>query len=403
MNAQECATGIVRKLSNAGYIAYFAGGWVRDHLLKHDSADIDIATDAPPQVILDLFPHTILVGLSFGVVVVVVQGFQFEVATFRRDVNYINGRRPEQIELSTPQEDALRRDLTINGMFYDPLNGTIYDFVGGAADLKKGMIRAIGDPGERFVEDRLRMIRTIRFACRFGFSIDPETQEAIAENAATLFPAVAMERIWQEFNKMAATGNFDHALIEMHRLGLLPVIFPNLEHVHLHTIKHQVEAFAHFPEKCPTILYLIVLFPTADLNQMLEICQKLRLSNQEIALAKLAIECRILMSNPEPRDTVRWVHFYANPCSQIVLEANAASYPSQEQKPILKAHLSLQQALEPHIERVRQRTPLITASILMTQGIPSGRLMGSLLKQAERIAIDKNLHTPEEILKELLT
>lgn len=402
MNAQECATGIVKKLNKAGYIAYFAGGWVRDHLLKHDSSDIDIATNAPPQMILDLFPHTILVGLSFGVVIVVVQGFQFEVATFRKDVNYLNGRKPEQIELSTPQEDAYRRDITINGMFYDPLDGTIYDFVGGVSDLKKGIIRAIGDPNERFIEDRLRMIRTIRFACRFGFAIDPETQEAITENASTLFPAVAMERVWQELNKMAAGSNFDHALIEMHRLGLLPIIFPNLEHVHLHEIKHQVAALAYFPRNSPTILYLLTLFPNANLNEILEICQRLRMSNQEITLARLALECRSLMTDPEQTDKVKWVHFYANPDSQIVLETNAAAYPIEKQELILEAHRQRQQSLAPHIERVSQRKPLITASILMTHGIPSGRVLGHLLKQAERIAIDKNLHTPEEILKELL-
>lgn len=402
MNAQECATEIVKKLDKAGYIAYFAGGWVRDHLLKHDSSDIDIATNAPPPVILDLFPHTILVGLSFGVVIVVIEGFQFEVATFRKDVNYLNGRKPEQIELSTPQEDAYRRDITINGMFYNPLDGTIYDFVGGVSDLKKGIIRAIGDPNERFIEDRLRMIRTIRFACRFGFAIDPETQEAITENAPTLFPAVAMERVWQELKKMAATGNFDHALIEMHRLRLLPIIFPNLEHVHLHDIKHQVASFAHFPSNAPTILNLLVLFPNANLDEIVEICQKLRMSNQEIVLARLALECRALMANPEQSDQVKWVHFYATPFSQIVLEANAATYPVEQQKSILEEHLRRQQRLELHIARVCERKPLITASILMTQGIPSGKIMGHLLKQAERIAIEKNLHTPEDVLKELL-
>lgn len=401
MNAQDCATEIVRKLSKAGYTAYFAGGWVRDHLLKHDSSDIDIATNAAPQVILDLFPHTILVGLSFGVVIVVIQGFQFEVATFRKDLSYVNGRKPEQIEQSTPQEDAYRRDITINGMFYDPLNGTIYDFVGGVSDLKRGIIRAIGDPNERFIEDRLRMIRTVRFACRFGFAIDIETQEAITENANTLFPAVAMERIWQELNKMASTGNFDHALIEMHRLGLLPVIFPTLKHTHLLDIKHQVSAFAHFPKNCPTIIYLLVLFPNEGLDAILEICQRLRMSNQEIALARLVVECRSLMRKTS-EDLVRWVHFYANPSSNIVLEAEIAAHPPEMQKMLLETHRQRQISLEQHIARVSERKPLVTATLLMTHGIPAGKILGNLLKEAERIAIENNLHSSEEILKELL-
>ncbi len=123
MEAQKYATEVVKKLKKAGYIAYFAGGWVSDYLLKHPSSDIDIATDAPTQIILDLFPQTILVGLSFGVVIVIIDGHQFEVASFRKDISYSDGRKPEQIEFSTPQEDANRRDFTINGMFYDPIDG----------------------------------------------------------------------------------------------------------------------------------------------------------------------------------------------------------------------------------------------------------------------------------------
>lgn len=401
MDAIECATEIVKKLNAHGYIAYFAGGWVRDHLLQHPSSDIDIATDAPPPVILDLFPNTILVGLSFGVVIVIMHGLQFEVATFRRDVNYSNGRKPEQIELSTPQEDAKRRDFTINGMFYDPLEKTIYDFVGGAADLKKGIIRTIGDPNARFIEDRLRMIRAIRFACRFGFAIDPFTQAAIVENASTLFPAVAMERIWQEFNKMSCTPNFDHALIEMHRLKLLPEIFPSLEHVHLHTIKQQVSCFSRFPEKCPAILLLLALFLDRPLEAVVEICQVLKLSNQEISLAKLFFECKRLVSLVLPISDLAWVYFYANPSAQLVLAAEAATHPPEEQAAILEKHQLRQAALKPHIDRVIQRAPLVTASLLMKHGFIQGKLMGDVLKEAERIAVDYNLHSPEAVLQKL--
>jgi len=125
------ARAIVTKLVRTGYIAYFAGGWVRDYVMGHPSEDIDIATNASPAEIMDLFPHTILVGLAFGVVIVVIEGHQFEVATFRKDVGYLDGRHPSGIEMSTPQEDALRRDFTINGMFYDPLEEVIHDFVQG--------------------------------------------------------------------------------------------------------------------------------------------------------------------------------------------------------------------------------------------------------------------------------
>ena len=178
-DAFKHAKSIVAKLSRAGYTAYFAGGWVRDYVMGHPSEDIDIATNAAPAEIMDLFPHTILVGLAFGVVIVVIEGHQFEVATFRKDLQYIDGRHPQGIEMSTPREDALRRDFTINGMFYDPLEEVIHDFVHGQEDIRLGIIRTIGNPHERFFEDRLRMLRAFRFSSRFSFSIDPETQEAI--------------------------------------------------------------------------------------------------------------------------------------------------------------------------------------------------------------------------------
>lgn len=158
-DAYHIAKLIVLKLHRAGFIAYFAGGWVRDYVMDHPSEDIDIATDATPAQIMDLFPHTVLVGLAFGVVIVVSDGHQFEVATFRKDLHYADGRHPQGIEMSTPREDALRRDFTINGMFYDPIEELIHDFVHGQDDIRQGIIRTIGDPYERFFEDRLRMLR----------------------------------------------------------------------------------------------------------------------------------------------------------------------------------------------------------------------------------------------------
>ncbi|MBA3239383.1 MAG: CCA tRNA nucleotidyltransferase [Parachlamydiaceae bacterium] len=401
MDVQRSATSVVRKLSKAGYIAYFAGGWVRDHLLKRSSSDIDIATNAPPEVILDLFPHTILVGLSFGVVVVIFEGYQFEVATFRKDIGYLNGRKPEQIELSTPQEDALRRDFTINGMFYDPLAEEIYDFVGGASDLKKGVIRTIGSPYERFVEDRLRMIRAIRFACRFEFFIEADTQDAIAENANTLFPAVAMERIWQELTKMSMMPNFNHALIEMHRLRLLPVIFPELEHVHLHEMKRRVSVFTFYPNNSPTVLYLLALFPEASVEKLIGICQNLRVSNRDMALVKLAMHCKTLVESHQEVDDVSWVHFYAKSDAQCVLLVDAALRPAEKQGILLENHYLRQKSFHEHILRVIHRNPLVTSARLKEQGIPEGKLLGVLLKEAERIAIGKDLSTANSALEEL--
>ncbi|HSX13482.1 MAG TPA: CCA tRNA nucleotidyltransferase, partial [Chlamydiales bacterium] len=225
MHEHPQARFIIDTLTKAGYIAYYAGGWVRDLLLQHESDDIDIATNAPPETIQALFPHTVPLGIAFGIVLVIVEHHQYEVATFRRDVDYADGRRPTKIEFATAIEDAKRRDFTINGMFYDPLQNQILDYVEGQADLKKKIIRAIGNPHERIKEDRLRMIRAIRLACRFNFTIEPQTQEAIRFHAKEIFPAVAIERIYQELTKGHDFKKLPEMLLELHSFGLLETIF----------------------------------------------------------------------------------------------------------------------------------------------------------------------------------
>lgn len=398
MDAFTHAKHIVTKLNRHGHVAYFAGGWVRDYYMKHPSADIDIATDATPEKILDLFSHTILVGLAFAVVVVVIEGHQYEVSTFRKDLHYLNGRKPVGIELCGPEEDASRRDFTINGMFYDPLEDRIIDYVGGQTDIEKGVIRAIGDPYARFTEDRLRMIRAVRFASRFGFHIDPETEEGIKANADTLLPAVAMERVWQEFNKMAAFPKFDEALIEMHRLGLLSTIFPSLKQLHLNELKRYVSSFAHFPAPCPTILNLMELFPHASLEEQLEICQFLRVSGEEVRLLQYMDRLRKACRH---QDLTEWTHLYANPYSEIGLKVIAARLPVKERQAFLSQHADRQASLSVHIDRIADKKPLLCASHLIALGIEPGKGMGRLLKEGERLTIEHNLRKPEEVLNYL--
>ncbi len=406
MEAQKYATQIVKRLVKAGHVAYFAGGWVRDLVMKHPSADVDIATNALPEKILDLFPNTILVGLAFGVVIVVIEGHQFEVSTFRKDLSYEGGRRPTAIEFTDEKIDASRRDFTINGMFYDPLEDAIIDYVGGVEDIKKGIIRTIGDPQERFVEDRLRMIRAVRFSSRFGFKIDYETEEAIIQNADTLFPAVAMERIWQEFNKMAAFPHLDHAMIELHRLGLLPVILPLLQKVHLTEIKHQVTPFPFFPENCPTILYLMELFPSASLAQQLELCQYLKASGHDMKLVEFIFTMRNLeeqeIQKKEGANLSDWAHQYAHRSSQLCLEVIAARLKrAGESNAFLEKHNKRRQALTKHVERIQMKKPLVSASLLQEAGVPIGKEMGFLLKEAERLTITHDLDDPNAALEKL--
>lgn len=395
MDAKEIATKIVQKLVNEGHTAYFAGGWVRDFLMKRPSEDIDIATDADPEKITSLFPKTVPVGIAFGVVIVIEGGHPFEVAAFRRDIGYEDGRKPTSIEPSTPEEDAGRRDFTINGMFYDPLKSRVIDFVGGKEDLMRGIIRTIGDPFERFFEDRLRMIRAVRFACRFNFHIDPETERAIAENADSLFPAVSIERIWQELNKMSAFPSFDWALIEMHRLGLLGEVFPELKEVHLKDIKKRVEPFHKMPKETPTIAYLMQLFPSASRESISLMCRRLKTSKRDMQFAELLYDIEHL-DKPNSQD---WSHIYAHPDSDLCFQILAAK--EKDAEAYLKEHERRKKGLIPHIKRIIDNTPVITSQDLKNEGIKPGKKMGELLHLAERIAITQDLHSKVEVINSL--
>jgi poly(A) polymerase len=399
MDAYQHATGIVNKLVRAGHVAYFAGGWVRDYVMGHPSEDIDIATSASPAEIMDLFPNTILVGLAFGVVIVPIGGHQFEVATFRKDLAYEDGRRPIGFEPSTPQEDAQRRDFTINGMFFDPLDGSIHDHVHGREDIKRQIIRTIGDPHERFFEDRLRMLRAFRFAARFCFNVEPETQEAIREHAHKLLPAVALERVWQEFTKMAAYPRFDQALVEMHRLELLDVIFPEVEHMHVDQLRHIVKAFTYFPKNCPAILYLGELFPNQNVEQKIDIFKRLTAPNREIKLLELL---ESIQAAQQEQNSELWAHLYAKPYCQLCLEIIAARYVDQaERAQFLSRHAARLTALEAHVWRIREHKPLVSAALLQQNGVQPGKHMGALLKAAESIAIEQNSQDPQAILNQL--
>ncbi len=223
---------IVEKLVAQGYQALWAGGCVRDQLMGNEPHDYDVATSATPDQVRALFgrKRTLAIGASFGVIVVLPDDRsigQVEVATFRSDANYSDGRRPDSVTFSTAEQDAQRRDFTINGMFYDPIAREVVDYVGGQADLEKRIVRAIGDPVQRIAEDKLRMLRAIRFSARFGFQLDPQTSASIDENASSIH-VVSGERVAQELRKTLATQRPGWALDELHRSGLLIEILPIL-------------------------------------------------------------------------------------------------------------------------------------------------------------------------------
>jgi poly(A) polymerase len=198
---RDNAVAIVRRLAAAGHVAYFAGGCVRDLLLGLTPKDYDVATNAPPGRVRELFRNTQAVGAAFGVILVHQGNSVVEVATFRSDGTYLDGRRPSEVRFTTPQEDAQRRDFTINGLFFDPITDKVIDFVGGQEDLQARRIRAIGSPAERFDEDSLRLLRAVRLSARLGFEIETQTADAIRAHAPQL-RRVSPERIAEELRKM---------------------------------------------------------------------------------------------------------------------------------------------------------------------------------------------------------
>ncbi|HEV2277784.1 MAG TPA: CCA tRNA nucleotidyltransferase [Acidobacteriaceae bacterium] len=235
---------VAERLRTAGYEAYFAGGCVRDLLLGVEAKDFDVATSATPDKVLALFPKTFAVGAHFGVILVCedVEGREIvtEVATFRSDGVYLDGRHPEEVRFSkSPREDVLRRDFTINGMMLDPilqretcsLTSAVLDYVGGQNDLREGIVRAIGDPRRRFEEDKLRMLRAVRFAARLGYAIEPETERAIRELAPGI-AQVSRERVRDELTRMLTEGQAARAFDLLDRVGLLQQVLPEVSRMH---------------------------------------------------------------------------------------------------------------------------------------------------------------------------
>ncbi len=224
---RETAVGIVRRLQTAGFAAFWVGGCVRDFLLGREPQDYDIATDARPEQIEKLFRKTIPVGRKFGVMIVVEDKHQFQVATFRAEADYQDGRRPEKVVFSNAGADAQRRDFTVNGLFYDPVAKKLHDWVGGEQDLRAKIIRTIGAPEERFAEDHLRLLRAIRFAAQLDFEIEPQTFAAVKKHAPKI-ELISAERIRDELIKLFAPPHAARGLVLLLQSRLLPGVLPEL-------------------------------------------------------------------------------------------------------------------------------------------------------------------------------
>ena len=240
---RDAALDAAKRLQDAGFTALWAGGCVRDMLLGQSPADYDIATSALPDQVCDLFPASVTVGKAFGVVVAPIKGFSIEIATFREDHSYRDGRRPESVSFSDPPTDAARRDFTVNAMFYDPVTEEVLDYVDGRSDLEARVIRSVGDPEERFSEDHLRMLRAVRFAATLDFSLDPATRSAI-ERRAHLISGISAERINTELTRiLTESPRAGDALELLDAVGLLEHILPEVS-----AMKGQEQPPAFHPE-----------------------------------------------------------------------------------------------------------------------------------------------------------
>jgi len=219
---------IVRRLKQSGFEAYFVGGCVRDFILGDVPGDYDIVTSARPDQVMAMFSHTVAIGAKFGVVAVIVEHHPYEVATFRSDDIYEDGRRPSHVYFSSAREDVFRRDFTVNGLLMDPATNEIIDYVNGRADIEKKIIRTIGDPDSRFNEDFLRMLRAIRFAANLDFVIEPATQRAIEKNAVKI-KQISAERLQEELGKILTRGGSRRGFELMINTGILREILPEID------------------------------------------------------------------------------------------------------------------------------------------------------------------------------
>ena len=317
---------MVRTLRERGFQAYLVGGCVRDLLLEREPKDYDVATDATPQQVMEIFPETYAVGVQFGVVLAPVPHAELdetgaegaakskaiEVATFRSDIGYSDGRHPDEVRFSkNPQEDVERRDFTINGMLLDPLSGKVLDFVGGRKDLRSGVIRTIGDPQKRFGEDKLRMLRAVRFAARFEYQIDPATFAAIHDLAEQI-RVVSRERVRDELTRMLTEGHGRRAFHLLDELGLLRQVLPEISamkgveqppefHPEGDVFLHTLLLLDNLPHPCPMTLAWGALLHDVGKPPTFRVAERIRFDGHVDVGVKMAEEicARLRFSNDE--------------------------------------------------------------------------------------------------------
>lgn len=392
MTEREFAIDVVQQLQSVGYEALWAGGCVRDELLGLTPKDYDIATSASPEQVRKLFRRTIAVGISFGVVQVLgpkqsSKPLQLEVATFRSDVSYSDGRHPDAVVYSTAKEDAQRRDFTINGMFKDPLTETIIDYVGGQQDLQGRILRAIGNPLERFTEDKLRMLRAVRMATRFDLTINSATFDAIAQMANEI-DVVSAERIADELRKTLILPRRTQGIRTLQELGLLTAILPEVKTVHENAL-NLLKLDAEFP-----LTFAILLL---DVEHVHELCQRLKLSNEERVHIVWLVEHKAALNSASELPLCDLKRLLIHPGIRDLLELHRVLAQAEGQD-IEHVEFCEQRLREWTVDDLNPE-PLITGHDLMELGLTPGPQFKQLLTQVRDAQLNEEISTKVEALK----
>jgi tRNA nucleotidyltransferase/poly(A) polymerase len=408
--AREFAVRVVRELRAAGHAAYWAGGCVRDQLLGLAPKDYDVATDAPPERVREIFGHrrTLAIGASFGVITVLgpKHASPIEVDTFRRDAAYSDGRHPDSVAFSNAHEDAQRRDFTINGLFFDPLQGEVIDYVDGQADLRRGIIRAIGNPAERIAEDKLRMLRGIRFAATFGFALDPATLAAIQQQADELV-IVSAERIAAEMRRMLVHANREGALRLLDEAGLLEIVLPESASLEPLTadgpwprtlrVLQGLGAFGQPTFAVALAALLREMRPAAEATHSLvaSVASRWKLANDERdGVAKLLREEPLVRRASE----LPWPQLQRILIAPRIEELLHYSAAVAQQTDGYTAEIELCRAklALPAVEL--NPPPLVTGNDLIAAGLPAGPGFRALLEAIRDAQLERQIATPAEAL-----
>ena len=421
------ALGLARCLAKAGFQAFWVGGCVRDARLGQAPTDYDIATDATPDEIEHLFRKTIPVGKQFGVIMVLEAGHEYQVATFRAEGDYADGRRPGSVRFTDAREDTLRRDFTINGLFYDPLADELHDWVGGQADLEARRIRTIGDPAERFGEDRLRLLRAVRFAVQLGFEIEPATFAVVQQHAAAI-REVSAERIRDELLKLFRPLHAARGLDLLHESRLLPEVLPELAatigceqppeyHPEGDVFTHIRLMLSHLPADAGTTLIWSVLMhdiaKPATLSRdggrirflghekvgatmALEIMNRLRFPKAESAAVKTCVRHHMQLKDAQQMRPATLRKLFLRPTFPVELTLHRLDSLASSGK--LDNAEFLESKLAEFQDQPELQKPLVDGGDLIALGQAPGAELGRLLSDIRNRQLAGELTTREQAL-----